>query len=190
MRRLPALLAAFAVLPAAALPAWWTDLNRAPGLQAAFTQRSESAVFGSLARKGRLALARGGRLRVQYAEGLLLVSDGSLLVQYDPDTRTAQRLELRRALAEMPLLGILVDPATLARHYSLRETNGRVVLEPRRPGSPRAEVEARNGRLSRVTWVDGTGARQELSLEGVQVAPPPAASFRFEAPRGTRWVNP
>ena len=48
----------------AALPGWWNAFARTPVLESRFRQESDSLVFGKLAREGRLALARGGRLRV------------------------------------------------------------------------------------------------------------------------------
>ena len=95
--RLPILIC-LAVSPCfAALPTWWTAFTRMPSLESRFRQESDSLVFGKLARQGRLALARGGRLRVTYEGGLSITCDGRHLVQYDPDTRTAQRVELARA---------------------------------------------------------------------------------------------
>ena len=96
MRRL--LLPILLVLPlGAAAPTWWTAFLSTPGLESRFRQESDSLIWGKLSQEGRLALARGGRLRVAYARGLTVTCDGRSLVQYDPDTRTAQRLALTQA---------------------------------------------------------------------------------------------
>lgn len=176
---------------AAALPAWWRSLASLPGLEARFTQASESAVFGKLERRGRLRSGRGGRLRVAYDSGLLLVSDGSTLVHYDPEARTAQRLDLRAALLDMPLLNLLVDPGALPDSYVLEPAgSGAVRLRPRRPGLPDVEVEGRGSAPTLLRWKDGTGARQELRLEGARSAgPAPAGTFAFAPPPGTRWLR-
>lgn len=174
-----------------ALPAWWKAMASAPGLDCRFVQTSESAVFGKMARQGRLQTARGGRLRVAYDAGLLLVSDGQGLVHYDPEARTAQRLSLRAAIQDMPLLNLLVDPVALPDSYILEAAGGEAVrLRPRRPGLPEVLVEGRGSAPTRLRWKDGTGAEQELRLLAPRpAAPPPAAEFRFDAPKGTRWLK-
>ena len=111
----------------AALPGWWNAFARTPVLESRFRQESDSLVFGKLAREGRLALARGGRLRVAYAGGLTVTCDGRNLVQYDPDTRTAQRLALTQAVRDFPLLGLLLDPARLERLYRAESLGGRAM---------------------------------------------------------------
>ncbi|MFN8012518.1 MAG: outer membrane lipoprotein carrier protein LolA [Holophagaceae bacterium] len=175
----------------AALPAWWKALAGLPGLEARFSQASQSDVFGRMVRKGALRTARGGRLRVAYDSGLLLVSDGRALVHYDPEARTAQRLDLRAALLDMPLLNLLVDPVALPEAYQLVPAgDGAVLLKPRRPGLPEVRVEGRGQAPTRLRWKDGTGAEQELRLEGARpsAAAPPAA-FQFTPPKGTRWLR-
>lgn len=189
MRRLLLLAAA---LPAfAGLPAWWRALPSQPALSARFAQESDSAVFGKLSQRGTLLLARGGRLRVTYASGLLVVSDGRQLVQYDPDTRTAQGVDLQEALKDYPLLGLLLDPRRLDRLYRAEaEGSESVRLKPRLAGLPEVLAEGRRGLLSAISWTDPTGARQRLVLEDPAVPPPPpAAAFRFDPPPGTRWAS-
>ena len=63
-------------------------------------------------------------------------------------------------------------------------------LRPRRPGLPEVHVEGRGHAATRLRWKDGTGAGQELRLLDPRVIPsPPPAAFRFEAPKGTRWLK-
>jgi len=176
----------------AELPAWWTSLPKLVRLESDFTQESESAVFGKLAREGRLQLAKGGRLRVTYAQGMILVSDGTDLVQYDPGARTAQRLSLRTARKEMPLLNILLNPAALEESYSVQPGEGdRLLLDPKRKGLPAVTLEGKGGFLSRISWTDGTGARQVLELKAPRIPRSafPATTFIFKAPSGTRWIR-
>ena len=190
MRR--SLLALALALPcAAALPAWWRDLPRRPALAGRFVQESDSAVFGKLRQTGDLLLARGGRLRVAYASGLRVLADGRELVQYDPDTRTAQRMDLAEAVREFPLLGLLLEPARVEALYRAEPLpDGAVRLVPRQPGLPEVRVEGRNGLLKALAWTDPTGARQRLELLDPKVPPsPPPSAFRFEPPPGTRWAT-
>jgi outer membrane lipoprotein-sorting protein len=176
----------------AQLPAWWRAAARLPRLETRFTQVSQSEVFGKLERRGRLWMASGGRLRVAYDSGLLLVADGRDLITYDPEARTAQRLVLRSAVEEMPLLNLLLDPDALPDRYVLEAAPGGAVrLRPRKPGPPEVLAEGKGRVPTRLRWKDGTGAAQELLLQDPRVpaAALPAAIFRFAEPKGTRWLR-
>ena len=173
------------------LPPWWTGLRQLPRIECRFRQESESAVFGKLVRQGHLQVARGGRLRITYDSGLLLVADGTRLTQYDPDTRTAQRSSLGASLEDAPLLALLVDPARLDLSYEAQVLGpGRVRLRPRKPGLPALEVEGTGRFPKSLHWTDGTGAAQALVLldPKVPVALDPSL-FRFTLPEGARLVG-
>lgn len=192
------ILALLAVAPAvvtpavAATPAWWSAFFRAPGLESRFRQESESLVFGKLSREGKLVLARGGRLKVAYAGGLTVTCDGRHLVQYDPDTRTAQRIELARAVHDFPLLGILLDPARLERLYRVESAGGEIVnLVPRETGLPALTATGKGGLLRSLAWTDPTGARQKLELLDPRITGKvDPGAFRAQVPAGTRWATP
>lgn len=175
-----------------ALPAWWVDFSRLPSLESRFRQESDSAVFGKLSRGGQLTLARGGRLRVTYEGGLTVTCDGRHLVQYDPDTRTAQKVELARAVRDFPLLGILLDPARLERLYRFEPLGGEAMkLVPREQGLPELKATGHRGLLHSLEWTDPTGARQKLELlqpkAPVVLVP---GRFSLQVPAGTRWATP
>jgi len=180
------------VLPAAELPAWWRAFPGLARMESGFTQESQSAVFGKLSRQGRIRLARGGRLRVEYQGGLLLVADGSSLTQYDPEARTAQRIPLRSAAGDTPLLNVLLNPGALGRFYEARPGSGQSLsLEPRQPGLPRVELDGQGGLPRRIQWTDGTGAAQVIQFQDPRI-PPQAfapAIFTFQPPQGTRWIS-
>lgn len=174
---------------AAGLPAWWTAFPKVPALAGRFRQESDSAVFGKMSRQGSLLLARGGKLRVAYDSGLVVTSDGRHLVQYDPDTRTAQRVELARAVRDFPLLGILLDPARIGALYRAESAGGETVkLVPRAPDIPALQATGRRGLLHTLEWTDPTGARQRLELLDAKTPPAPSPSaFKAQVPAGTRW---
>lgn len=190
--RLPLLLCVAMAPLMASTPVWWTAFTKMPGLESRFRQESESAVFGKLTREGRLALAPGGRLKVAYDGGLTVTCDGRYLVQYDPDTRTAQRMELARAVRDFPLLGILLDPARLGKLYRTDTYGGETVkLTPREQGLPELKATGRNGLLRTLEWTDPTGARQKMELldpkSPVKLAP---GFFNAQVPAGARWSTP
>ena len=182
----------FSSLAAGDLPGWWVAFLRAPRLESPFVQESDSAVFGKLRRAGTIQVAQGGRLRVEYHKGMLLISDGRTLVQYDAEARTAQTLNLRNATADAPLLNILVNPGNLGASFKIQAGPGAevVYLEPRKPGLPSVVVEGQGQLLKRIRWTDPTGAKQVIELQAPRV--PGAlnpAIFTFRAPAGTRWLG-
>ena len=175
----------------APLPSWWQHFAGLSKLESDFAQVSESTVFGTLRKQGHLAVAAGGRLRVAYTKGLLLVSDGKRMVQYDPQARTAQGLDLARALGEFPILNLLVDPRSLEASYEVIAEGDRIRLKPRRAALPEVRVEGQGGLPTRISWKDATGAQQNLTLTNSrQPSGFPAGTFRFEPPKGTRWLGP
>ena len=188
-----ALLCGVAALGATEPPAWWKAFTGAPRLEARFLQESDSAVFGKLKRTGLLRLAKGGRLRVEYQKGLLLVSDGRTLVQYDAEARTAQKIDLRSAAKEAPLLLVLLDPASLEQVFTVKAGAGQdtFTLEPRKPGLPAVTLEGSNGLPRKISWTDPTGAKQVLAFQEARVPAGAfaAALFTFQAPAGTRWLS-
>lgn len=176
----------------AELPSWWKAFTNVPRLQARFVQTSDSAVFGKLKRNGSVRLAKGGQLHVVYEDGLELVADGQSLIQFDPDTRTAQRMDLLDAAMEAPLLRLLTDPAGLGRTYSIEPSpNGQVRLKPLKQGLPEIRIEGSGSLPKRLMWSDASGAGQVLELMDARIPPKdfPAGTFRFQAPKGTRWLG-
>ncbi len=182
----------FAAAAGSDLPSWWTAFLGVPRIQAAFVQTSDSAVFGKLKRKGSVRLAKAGRLRVIYEDGLELVADGQSLIQFDPDTRTAQRMDLLAAAMETPLLRLLTDPEKLGRTYSIEPfANQQVRLKPLKQGLPEIRIEGSGSLPKRLMWTDPSGAGQVLELRDVHIPARgfPAETFRFQAPKGTRWLG-
>lgn len=175
------------------LPGWWQALLKRPRLEARFAQRMDSAVFGKITREGKVWIGEGGRLRFAYDSGLLIVCDGKLLVQFDPDTRTAQQMALSQAQREFPLLGLLSNPSGLAAHYRVSpQGTGQVRLEPKGQVQGGAILlTGKDNQLLRIQWQDPSGAGQDLELieQKVPAKAPGADFFRFKAPPGTHWAG-
>ncbi len=181
-----------AIAQGAELPKWWNSFVAVPRVQATFVQTSDSAVFGKLKRKGSVRLAKVGRLHVIYEDGLELVADGQALIQFDPDTRTAQRMDLMAAAVESPLLRLLTDPSKLGRTYAIEPfAKGQVRLKPLKQGLPEIRIEGAEGLPKRLAWTDASGAGQVLELLDAHVPAKdfPTGTFRFQAPKGTRWLG-
>jgi outer membrane lipoprotein-sorting protein len=179
------------------MPAWWGHWVQAPSFKSAFVQEGESAAFGKLTRKGSILTAKGGRLRVEYDKGVLLVSDGRQLMQYDPSTRTAQKFSLDGISDEWPLLRLLTDPNALAQVYSVVAlSDGKIKLmpkklsQPARSALPEVLLDGRGKFLHRAEWRDGTGALQVLTLTSPKNSTDPGKGpFELKVPVGTKWIQ-
>jgi outer membrane lipoprotein-sorting protein len=172
-------------------PPWWEHWKQAPYFSSAFTQEGESAAFGKLVKKGSIVTAKGGRLRVEYEKGIILLCDGSQLTQYDPSTRTAQVYDLKDISQEWPLLRLLTGPAALDQVFDVSVQNdGAIKLTPKKAGLPEVLLEGKGTFLHKATWEDGTGAKQVLTLTAPKtVSDPGRAPFTLKAPVGTKWIR-
>jgi outer membrane lipoprotein-sorting protein len=187
------LLAAQAALLAQApsMPQWWEHWKQAPYFSSPFTQEGDSAAFGKLVKKGSIITAKGGRLRIEYEKGIVLLCDGSQLTQYDPSTRTAQTYDLETISQEWPLVRLLTGPAAPNQVFSVSaQQGGAIKLTPKKPGLPEVLLEGKGNFLQRATWTDGTGAKQVLTLTSPKPSPASGkAAFTFTAPTGTKWIR-
>ena len=179
-----------AILAVQPMPPWWDKWLQIPSFSSSFVQEGESAAFGKLARRGIIQSAKGGRLRVEYENGLLLLCDGSQLIQYDPSTRTAQRHYLEDVSEEWPLLRLLTDPASLRHVFHVSpQSGGAVKLTPKTVGLPEVILEGGGNFLHKAAWTDGTGAKQELVLTSPKTQHDPgSAPFTFKLPTGAKWL--
>ncbi len=149
-------------------------------------------MFGKLRRRGSLRLAKGGHLWVVYEDGLQWVADGASLIQYDPDTCTAQTMDLSGAAAETPLLRLLTDPAKLGGAYAIDSmAKDQVRLKPLKQGLPEVRIDGGGSLPKRLSWTDPSGAGQVLELVDARIPAKdfPKGTFQFQAPKGTRWLG-
>ncbi|MCL1908558.1 MAG: outer membrane lipoprotein carrier protein LolA [Holophagaceae bacterium] len=173
------------------LPSWWNQWRQSSFFSSPFIQEGESAAFGKLIRKGSILTARGGRLRVEYEKGILLLCNGKQLIQYDQSTRTAQMHDLNSISAEWPLLRILTDPGALAQVFNVNALDsGAIKLSSKKNELPEILLEGKGSFLHKVSWVDGTGARQTLTLTAPRIPKDPGNSpFTFLPPSDTKWIQ-
>lgn len=196
MQRVPAFLATILLFTspffahADTLPQWYRNLLGFKNLEANFVQQSESKIFGTLEKSGHIQISRPGKLRIAYEKGLMLISDGNRLVQYDAQTRTAHSIDLERAVLEVPLLRLMVDPKLLDASYHVRAHNTDVLLEARQKGLPSIKLTGNATQLQQVSWQDPSGARQVMTLKAYQTpASLPNSLFSLKLPDKTRWLN-
>jgi len=175
-------------------PPWWEHWKKADSLKSAFAQEGESAAFGKLTKTGSILMARGGRLRVEYEKGVILVSDGRRLVQYDPSTRTAQRFDVESVTEEWPLLRLLTDPTALTQVFNVTpQSDGKILLTPKKQGRtelPEILLEGKGAFLHSAEWKDGTGAKQVMTLTNPKTQGDPGNKpFEFNSPKGVKWIQ-
>ena len=186
--------------PEPVMPSWWNNWTRQGAFSSPFIQEGESAAFGKLTKNGIILTARGGRLRVEYEKGILLMSDGRHLWQYDPSTRTAQSHDLEDVSVEWPLLRLLTDPAALNQVFHVSPlSDGKIKLAPKKSDRsdrsvrfdlPEILLEGKGGFLYRAAWKDGTGAMQTLTLTSPKIPRDPGNKpFSFELPKGAKWLR-
>ena len=173
------------------MPSWWNQWKQVSSFSSPFTQEGESAAFGKLTSKGNLLIAKGGRLRVEYEKGMLLLCNGKQLTQYDPSTRTAQMHDLEDISTEWPLLHILIDPATITQVFHVNVQDGGMIrLSPKKPNLPEITMEGKGSFLHKASWIDGTGAKQVLTLTAPKAPKDPGnGPFVFIPPTGTKWIQ-
>jgi len=175
-------------------PTWWEYWKQSVSFKSAFIQEGESAAFGKLTRTGNIITAKGGRLRVEYEKGVLLVSNGKQLVQYDPSTRTAQRFDVESVTEEWPMMRLLTDPNALNQVFNvIPQSDGKIKLTPKKQGRtelPEILLEGKGAFLHQAEWKDGTGAKQVLTLTNPKKQPDPGNKpFDFKTPSGVKWIQ-
>jgi len=173
------------------LPQWWHNWKQTPAFSSSFIQEGESVAFGKLSKKGVIQVAKGGKLRVEYEKGVLLLCDGKHLTQYDLSTRTAQMFDLENISLEWPLLRLLIDTNTINQVFNITAQNdGAILLSPKKTDLPEILLEGKGSFLQRATWTDGTGAKQILTLTAPSVPKNlDNSSFIFKPPSGTKWIR-
>jgi len=177
--------------PDQTMPSWWDTWKQKTTFSSPFVQESESAAFGKLTKEGTILLARGGRLRVEYKKGIQIISNGQQIIQYDPSTRTAQKYELEEISQEWPLLRLLTDPSAIGQVFQINpQSDGKIKLTPKKAGLPELLLEGKGTFLHSITWKDGTGAKQVMTLTDPNTPPNPgSAPFSFKLPSKAKWIS-
>lgn len=159
--------------------------------------------------RGRVALARPGRMRIDYdrPHGRVVVTDGTSLLAYDPEPAPGQYWEQPSAADALPLaLGVLTGAAQLEREVDARLIDasatgfvGAVLeLRPRVPVPLYERVllyvdrgERRRGRVHRVLVVDAAGNTNRFDLRAQEEnARVPPDVFAFRPPAAARRIEP
>ncbi len=169
-------------------------------LQARFVQVSRFGATGvEQEARGRVFLARGGRMRWVYDgdDPQEIVSDGTSLWIYQVRDRTV----LRQDLASLPpaarvALDLLDGLEGVEQNFDLERCGDRcLALVPRGDGAEVSRVEvrlARDGpRVASVTTVDALGNRTRIRFEEMRTDPElPEGMFVFRVPEGVQVLGP
>jgi outer membrane lipoprotein-sorting protein len=178
-------LAAFAALPASALAQSNLSADDRAVLQQAQTYlQGLTSAQGGQVRRGKFWLQRPGRMRFEYTDpaGLLVVSNGSNVMRYDP------RLEVFRQvpLSQTPLSTFLAREVRLDQGVRIdrvtRMASGAYAItarDSRRPNDGQVILAFAGNpvRLQEWTITDAQGARTRTQLTTLRDAPGLAASL-------------
>lgn len=176
------------------------------GFEANFEQVTRPVALGggpapeSVTSKGRVFLARPGRMRWNYEEPVKsqVVSDGSELWIYDPAALEVQHLETTRGFLDGAALHFLMGDGRLADSFeiAIRQCDAdelELEMVPRvDAGYERLalRVHAATGAVMETTLVDLLGNRTQVRFNQARSDRVPAASyFRFEVPAGVEVIE-
>ncbi len=168
-------------------------------LEATFEQSIRSVTLGSSAltgggvRRGRVLLARPGRMRWSYEEPepSLVVSDGKTMWIYDPSAKEVQRLPVDRGYLSGAGLQFLMGDGELLEEFSVtaERCSTEVVdleLVPKREASYERlglRAIAASGEITDTRLVDLFGNETRLSFRDTRTNQNPAPErFRFVVP--------
>lgn len=178
-------------------------------MRARFEQRFHHRLHARDERwRGRIALARPGRVRIDYdvPRGRVVASDGTTLVSYDPEPAPGHYYEQAVSEAAIPLaLGLLLgqgppDEALVPRIVDASATGFAGTVLELRPSEPVPQLErvwlyvdrreSARGRVHRILVIDHAGNTNRFDLTA-QVENPrlPAATFGFRPPAAAERIE-
>lgn len=159
--------------------------------------------------RGRLAIARPGRVRIDYERprGRVVSSDGTTLIAYEPEPSPGQYYEQPASEDVLPVaLGVLAGTVNLETDVDARllDTAGTafrgsvIELRPRHAVPLYERVllyvdrgAAQRGRVHRILIVDHAGNTNRFDLSRQEEnARLPASSFSFRPPAAARRIEP
>ena len=147
---------------------------------------------------GTLILRKPGKMRWQYADGKLFVSDGNVIFSYLPEDKRVEKMrfketeDMRAPLAF--LLGKLDFERDFKEYRASREPGGAsIVATPKSGKLPYAEVAflvTPDFVIHRLTIRHQDNSILEFQLEGEKRNPPvPESSFHFTPPAGVELID-
>ena len=158
-----------------------------------FTSRSRKRVG-----KGTLILRKPGKMRWQYADGNVFVSDGDFIYSYFPDEKRAEKIKFKEADDMRAPMAFLLGKLDFQRdfrefHASREGADARIVAVPKSDRAPYSEVAFVAGddfTIRRLIVKNQDSSTLEFQLENEKRNPPAAdALFRFTPPAGTEFVD-
>ena len=170
-------------------------------IRARFEQTSESALDGSRREsRGNVVLAKPGRMRWSYEAPApsLVVSDGETLWLFDPSFGEAQKLPAGEGFLSGAAARFLLGEGEIARDFEVTaldcdERAARLELVPRAPASyekVQLQVDSSTGDIHSTRILDLLGNVSTVTFLDLRSnTHPPASTFRFEPPEGTKVIE-
>jgi len=174
-------------------------------LQGDFVQTSRSVAFGSAGggapeSRGTVAFAKPGKMRWSYEspEPSLVVSDGAILVLYDPVHAEAQRLPVGEGYLSGAAIQFLLGEGEILSsfHVSAQRCDADVAeleLIPREPASYEKlaiGVDRKTGQILHSTIFDLLGNETRVAFSNLRTnTDPDPALFTFDPPDGVKVID-
>lgn len=177
-------------------------------LEASFDQTTRSAMLagssseGAEASAGRVAFAKPGKMRWAYERPResLVVSDGTTLWIHDPAAKEVQRLSVTQGYLSGAALQFLLGEGKILESFRVSaERCGpevervELVLLPREPASYERlglTVDGESAAVVGTEVVDLFGNVTRIAFSEIRTnLSPPASTFTFEPPPGTRLID-
>jgi len=191
---------------AAAAQAVQSRYESVEDLSARFDQRTRSVALGvgsaaeSTQSSGRVLFAKPGRMRWEYESPRpsLVVSDGAIMWVFDPESKEAQRLRVTGSYLTGAALSFLLGTGRLEDEFIVTaeectDATARLVLTPRKEASYERlglEVARQTGEVRSTAISDLFGNVTEVAFTDLETnGSPPAATFQFVPPTGTRVID-
>lgn len=180
--------------------------DRTETLEAEFEQSYQSRLYPQAQRaSGRLVFDKPGRMRFDYANGKVMVSDGRIFTAYEPDEDGGAGQYVKGQVTENGLssaFAFLTGRARIREDYRVRlldasqhRWRGHVLELRPRIADPKVArivlfVDARPGTegvVHRLRFIDHDGGQNTFMLRGMRFNRELADSqFRYTPPRGAR----
>ena len=171
--------------------------NNSNTLEVGFTE-TYTARGRKRTERGILMLRKPGKMRWQYSDGKLFVSDGNFIFSYFPEEKRVEKMRFKETDDMRAPLAFLLGKLDFQRDFrefraSREGPDASIIATPRSGKLPYSEVAflaAPDFTIRRLTIRNQDNTTLEFQLDGEKRNPPVADSqFRFTPPAGVELVD-